>query len=320
MPRRCNTPNLDVLLDAQDGVLHRKQSLGRGLTDAANRHRLETGQWQRMLPEVYLTHAGDPSRRQLLIASLLYVGPDGAIDGADACRFHGIRGVPIDETKVYVVAPDGSAARSRGFVIVRRTSAPIITESTDRLRYVDAATAAISATRRMHQRRQVLAVLSDALQINACTIDALVRAHVQGPPRNSRLADDAIESLAAGTRSAPEADFRRLVEASTILEEVEYNVWLRLPCGRIVCVDALIASSGVVHETNGRSAHAREDLFEDMQERHGSLTASGLVVLHSPPSRIRLRPREVIAQFERCHLLYAGRGLPEGIVRLASAG
>jgi hypothetical protein len=194
-----------------------------------------------------------------------------------------------------------------------------LTESTDRLRYVDAATAAISATRRMSQRRRVLAVLSEALQTNACSYDDLVRAHVQGPPRNSRLADDAIETLGAGTRSAPEADFRRLVAASTVLDHVEYNVWLRLETGRVVCVDALLSSSAVVHETNGRSAHAREDLFEDMQERHGALTASGFVVLHSPPSRLRLRGREVIAEFERCHLRYAGRGLPEGIMRIAAA-
>jgi hypothetical protein len=78
----------------------------------------------------------------------------------------------------------------------------------------------------------VLAALSDALQRRITTYDDLVRAHVQGPPRNSKLADEALSDLGAGTRSVPEADFRQLVGASTVLPDVDYNVWLRLICGR----------------------------------------------------------------------------------------
>lgn len=247
----------------------------------------------RLLPEVYLTHPGEASRRQLLIAALLLVGPDAAIDGADACRFHGIKAIAIDDRHVYVVVPWGSTARSTGYVVVRRTLAPIIVVSTELLRYVDPATAVIAATRRMKSRRSVLAALSDALQRRIVTYDDLVRARVQGPPRNSRPADEALEHLGAGTRSAPEADFRALVLASTVLPTVEYNVWLRLSCGRVVCVDALIESSAVIHETNGRSAHVREDLFEDMQERHDAMTTNGFTVLHNPPSRIRLRGNDL---------------------------
>jgi len=60
-----------------------------------------------------------------LVAALLFAGPDAAIDGADACRFHGIKAVAVDDDHVHVVVPWGSAARSRGFVTVRRTLAPI---------------------------------------------------------------------------------------------------------------------------------------------------------------------------------------------------
>jgi hypothetical protein len=121
-------------------------------------------------------------------------------------------------------------------------------------------------------------------------------------------------------RSAPEAEFRKLAEASLILPPAEYNVWLRLPSGRVVCVDALWRSSALIHETNGRRAHARQDLFEDMQERHDELTTAGLAVLHNPARRIWGRPREVITQTERCHLIYDGRGLPPGVAVLSIAG
>jgi hypothetical protein len=187
------------------------------------------------------------------------------------------------------------------------------------LRYVDPAAAAISATRRMKQQRAVLAGLSEALQRGLTSYDELVRAHIQAPPRNSRLADSALADLAVGVRSAPEADFRKLADASVILPKVEYNVWVRLRCGRIVCLDALIAGSAVVHEVNGRSAHAREDLFQDMQERHDAVTASGFVALHNYPRRISTRGREVIAQVERTHQIYDGRGMPAGVERLPIA-
>jgi hypothetical protein len=255
----------------------------------------------------------------MLIAALLYAGEDAAIDAADACWFHGMKAVAVDKERVHVVVPFGNAARSRGFVVMRRTLAPIETISTDRVRYVDAATALIAATRPMSRDRLVLAAFSDALQRRIVTYEDLVRAHVQGPPRNARRAHDALEHLAAGTRSAPEADFRRLVVTSSVLPLVEFNVWLRLPGGRVVCVDALIQDSAVIHETNGRSTHARDDLFGDMQERHDALTAEGFTVLHNPPRRITQRGRDVIGEFERCHARHAGRGMPAGVEILATA-
>jgi hypothetical protein len=217
---------------------------------------------------------------------------------------------------VQVAVPQESAARSRGFVTVRRTNAPLKITSTEHVRYVDPAAALIAATRRMTRYRPVLAAFSEALQQRTVSYADLVRANVQGPPRRAQFADDALEELSVGIRSASESDFRALALASTVLPTVEYNVWLRLACSRIVCVDAFIESSAVVHETNGRRYHEREDLFGDMQERHDALTAAGLVALHNQPRRITTRGREVIAQVERTHLIYDGRGLPPGVQRL----
>ncbi len=321
MPRLCPVdPLFEAVVDEQDGVVHRDQAVRHGLTRTALTYRLRSAQWQVLLPDVYLTRAGEPSRRQMLIAAVLFAGSDAAVDGASACRFHGITSVPDDDGQVFVVVPWGSAVRSRKFVIVRRTNAPIRCVSTRVVRYVDPATAVIAATRRMRNERAVLAALSEVLQRRLATYDDLVRAHVEGPPRNSRLADDALEHLGAGTRSAPEADFRRLVRASPLLPTPEFNVWLRLSSGRVVCVDALFRSSAVVHETNGRSAHVREDRFEDMQERHDALTAEGFTVLHNSPRRLRLRGREVVAEVERCHVRFDSRGLPPGVVEVAMAG
>jgi hypothetical protein len=321
MPRRCETdPRLPFLIAGQDGVPHRSQALAGGLTPRAIGYRLSKHQWRLVLPDVYLTHPGDPTRRQRLVAALLYAGPKAAVDGADACRFHGLTSVAPDDDRIQVVLPFGETARSRDFVVVRRTIAEIRTVTTDLVRYVEPATAVVAATRRMRSRRAVLAAFSEAVQRRITTHDALLQAHIEGPPRNSRSGDAALSAIYAGVRSVPEADFRKLAEASAILPPAEYNVWLRLPSGRLVCVDALWRSSAVIHETNGRSAHAREDLFDDMQERHDELTVVGFAVLHNAPRRIWDQPRNVIAQVERCHVMYDGRGLPAGveIVSIAS--
>ncbi len=314
MPRRCAThPLLPYVIAGQDHLIHRDEAVVCGLTPRAIADRLARGQWQLVLPDVYMTHPGEPSRRQRLVAALLYAGPQAAIDGADACRFHGMTSVATDEDRVHVVVPFGATCRSRGFVVVRRTIGEIRTVATDLVRYVDPATAVVAATRRMRSSRAVLAAYSEAVQRRIATYEELLRAHIEGPPRNSRSGDAALAAIGAGVRSAPEADFRTLANSSMVLPPAEYNVWLRLPGGRVVCVDALWRSSAVIHETNGRRVHAREDLFEDMQERHDELTAAGFAVLHNAPRWIWEHPREVIAQVERCHAMNHGRGLPEGV-------
>lgn len=313
------TGHLGMLVAAQDHVVTRQQLLAGGVTRHGIENRFEYDGWQRLLPEVYLTHPGEPSRRQRLVAALLYAGEGAAIDADDACAFHGLRAVRPDDDLVRVVVPDESKARSFGFVRVRRTKAPIRVVTTELLRYLEPAAAAIAAARLRRDDRVVLAILSDAVQRRIVSHRDLVRAHVQGSPRNATRTDRALEHLGAGIRSAPEADFRMLAEASTVLPPLLYNARLQLPSGRVVSPDALAVDAALVNETNGRAAHERADLFADMQERHDAMTEAGLIVMHNPPRRLRLRGREAIAQFERVYLRNAGRGLPLGVVLLPSA-
>lgn len=317
MPRTCPIdPAFRHLVQAQDQVVTRKQALEHGLTRNAIAHRKEYDGWQQLVSGVYLCHRGEPARRQLLVAAHLYAGEHSAIDDVDACAYYGVKAAAIDDGFVHVAVPADSAVRSRGFVVVRRTSSAFAVRQTRLLRYIHPADAVIAAARRRTTERAALALLSDAVQRRVTTYEELVRAHVQASPRNARLTDNALAHVGAGVRSAPEGGFRTLAESSTVLPPLLYNCRLRLPSGRIVSPDALALDAGLVHETNGRRAHDREDLFEDMQERHDGMTASGLIVLHNAPRRIWLRGREVLSEFERTYLRYASRGLPPGVVLL----
>lgn len=308
------------LQEAQDWVLSRDQVMAHGLTRHVIARRLNAGGWQRLLPSTYLCHPGEPTRRQLLIGALLYAGDDAAIDAADACRFHGIKAVAIDEDVVRVVVPWAGPVRSYGYVSVRRTVRPIRTVRSHRLRYVRPADAVVAAGRFMSSERPVVAALSDALQRGIVTPAELLAAHAVGSPRNARRTGAALEHVLAGVRSAPEQDARVILEASEILPRPIYNCLLELPGGRFISPDALVVDAALVHETNGRGPHARADLFEDMQERHDAMTAAGLTVLHNSPRRLRRSGPEVLAEMERCYQRLAGRGLPPGvrIVRMAA--
>lgn len=318
MPRRCSIdPLFDAVVAAQDGLVTRDQAIAAGLTKRALATRVQR-EWQRVLPGVYATHRGSPTRRQYLLAALLYAGHDAAIDGLDACHFHGLKAV-VPTPDVHICVPWGHPARSFGWLVVRRTKSPIITVETEFLRYVDAATAAMTVARSCRHERRALAVLSDCLQRRLASHEELVRAHAAATPRNALLIDGVIEALATGVRSVGENDFRMLAVDSGRLPPLLYNSLLRLPDSRLISPDALCPCCAVVHETNGRRAHAREDQFESMQERHDVMTACGLTALHNSPRRIRVRGNLVIDEFVRTHDRYAGRGLPDGVVLLRPA-
>jgi len=304
------------LLAAQDYVVSRRQAMHHGMSRGQIDDRLASRAWQVLLPAVYLVTAGSPTRRQKMIGALLWAGPDAAIDDVDACRFHGVKAAAVDELVVRIVVPWGSPARSRGYVAVRRTTRPPTVVATERLRYVDAATAVIAAARRMRNERAVLALISDAVQRRATSPAALMLAHVAGPPKNAHRTDVALAQVIAGIRSVPEADFRGLAEASAVLPPLLYNRLVRLPTGLLVSPDALTPDAPVIHETNGRRAHEREDLFQDMQLRHENLTGFGFTVFHTPPRRLTLHGAEVVRAVERAYQRLAGSGLPAGCVLL----
>lgn len=181
------------------------------------------------------------------------------------------------------------------------------------LRYVAPAPAVVAATRRMSSERKVLALFSEAAQRRLATPDELLRAHLAGPPKNARLGDLALGHVRRGIRSAPEGEFRLLAESVDELPVLLYNRLLEMPDGRIVSPDALAPDAPLIHETNGRKSHGREDLFDDMQVRHDYLTTWGFTALHNPPRRIYASGREVIGEFVRCYRRLAGTGWPPGV-------
>ena len=317
MPRTLDlAPDWSSRLRARDEVASASALRALGFTPRAVQRRVGLGLWQRLLPSVYCCHSGTPTRRQLVIAALLWAGSDACIDGIDACHFHGVTVPGFDPGVVHVVVGAESPARSRDFVVVRRTERPIRTVRTTHARYLTAADAAVAAACAMPTVEAAVALLSEALRCGAVDVAGLAEAHTLTAPHGRSRAAAALEAVVGGARSAPEATMRRLMLGSRRLPEALFNPTLRLPGGRIVVPDALLVDSGIVHEVNGRTWHAGEDRFDSMQSRHDAMTVAGLIVLHNSPRRVKAEGRLVLAEIEQLHARWAGRGLPDGVVLL----
>lgn len=307
---------LEALLGSQDFVITRRQAL-QHLSDGSLQNRLKR-HWRIVLPGVYLAATGIPSARQQLRAGLLYAGPDAQLADHTALRAYGVRYLPPDRG-TYLLIPATDRRVSRDGVIIRRTTRLPPPRSMGGLPYSPPARALSDFAARAGDERLALAVLADAIQRRVARADDVIEelSHVTG--RGCGVAARLSERLAAGARSAPEADFLAIVARSAVLPRPLANALLALPDGRLVSPDALFSDAALVHETNGRMAHAATDLFDSMQERHGAMTAAGLTVLHSSPYQLRTEADRILAQVESCYLRDKGKGLPPGVTLLRAS-
>lgn len=301
---------LASLIAGQDGVVGRLQLAEHGIGRGPISHRVQQGRWRWLLPGVVLTQSGYPTRRQRLVAAWLWGGPGCAIDGASACYWYGVGDAP---TKVHLVVPWDSPARSRGYVIVRRSLAPIVVGARSAVPYVEPAMALIVAARSCSSERAAIALLSRGLQTGLVDERTLRDARERLGDKWCRRTDAALLAVGVGVRSAAELDAHRLIASSRLLPPPLLNQWLDLGDGGApVCADALWTDAGLVHETNGKRYHAWDLAFDDMQARHDRLTTAGLIALHNSPTRIRRDGPEILREIERTYVRYRDRGMPAG--------
>jgi hypothetical protein len=303
----------------QHGVLSRSQAVACGLSLDALRHRIRVGgPWQRLLPGVYLTSTGEPTREQLLVASLVYAGPDGLITGPAALANYRIRGP--QPRVIDVLIPAATKRSDSGFVIVHRSSRmPTEAICDGPVRYAPAERAVADTVRAMTvtDLAAVRAVVAGAVQQNRCTIADLAAELQAGPVRGSAALRAALGEVIDGIRSPAEADLRKLIRASQLPQPL-YNPKLYLPDGVFLAQpDAWWPDHGVAAEVDSREWHLSPADWETTMARHARMSAAGIVVLHFSPRQQREHPAEVIGTIDRA--LHAGRPLPAITTRPAAA-
>lgn len=296
--------DLDALLAAQDGLLHRRQALAAGLSRSALAHRVGPGErWRRVLPGVLATFTGALTPAQRWRAALLYAenGTDHAagtlamLGGPTACAAHGLQAARAGPVHLLLA----ERVRRRAvppWVAVRRTSRLPIPGSRDGLPVAPVARAVVDAARELVVLREVRALVAESVQTRRTTVDRLARELGAGESAGSALVRRALEEVGWGTRSAPEAEVARGVRAAG-LPEPRWNpslvnqagVWLADP-------DAWWRAANTVLEVDSYRWHLSPERADDTMARHERLTRHGLLVVHISPAQYRADPGGVLGR------------------------
>jgi hypothetical protein len=286
---------LGRLLRDQESVISRAEALSCGMTPGQLRHRLRPdGPWQRLLPGVYLTVTGTPTRAQTEIAAHRYAGPDSVITSLAALRRHGVR---VPESQVVTVLIPGPRVReNRGYVRVWPTTRmPEFVFTDGAVRFAEAARAVADAARELGSFREVRAVAAGAVQRRRCRIDQLAEELARGPVRRSGWLRRTLAEVADGVRSAAEADLRDLIRAHGLPPPL-FNARLFVGPEFLAVPDAWWPEKGVVVEVESREWHLSPEDWDRTLRRSTRMNALGINVMHFTPQRIRTEAAAVAAE------------------------
>jgi len=307
---------LNKLLNRQEQVISRSQALACGITAGAFRRRTEPGgQWQRLLPGVYLTVTGTATRDQREIAALRYAGDRSLITGLTALRRIGIR-VP-DRSQVTELVPSGRHVRSTSYVTIWQTiRMPEQIMFRGAIEYTLPDRAAADAARELTSLNEIRAVVAKSVQQRWCSVEGLEAELRSGPRRGSSPLRRVLAEVASGVRSVPEGDLRKLLDAAGMPMPL-FNA--KVYAGRefIARPDAWWPEAGVAVEVDSIEWHISPDDWQLTMSRHARMSAHGIIVLHFTPRQIRIGPDWVIAQIRSA--LAAGRARPRPALRTVTA-
>jgi hypothetical protein len=300
----------------QYGVLSRPQVISAGFTDQWLRYRIRPGgPWQRVLPGIYLTTTGQPTRDQLQVAAALFAGPNSAITSWAALRYYRVR-VP-DTRFVDVLVPADRKRKSCKHVTIHRTRRmPLSVTCDGPVRFAPVARAVSDAVRGLAVRSDVRAVVAGAVQKSLCTVQDLAVELGAGPVHGSALFRSVLAEVRDGIRSPAEADFRDLIRRSGLPQPL-FNPRLMLNGKLLAVPDAWWPEAAVAVEIDSREWHLGPDEWERTMRRHDRLTAVGIRAMHISPRQVRTEPARILQDI--ADALRGGHPVPGVVTQPAAA-
>jgi hypothetical protein len=259
------------------------------------------GMFSRVLLGVHRVDGRGPlTTDQRDMASQLYAGPESVHTGVPLLMRRRIKAAAHPALHIpgsaHVLVPHSQKRTSHGFVTVERTVSMPTFHEKDGLRFAPLSRAVMDAVRRCSDENAVRALIFEVVQRGLVAPEALEDERRRGQIRGSRFARLALEEVFAGARSVAEGDVRR-----EFLERgwtgLMFNARLFLPDGRLLACPDVYHSSGVCLEVDSREHHFAVGSWEATMRRHALMTAHGLSVIHTPPSRWRQEPDAVIDEF-----------------------
>jgi very-short-patch-repair endonuclease len=257
------------------GAFDRQQALNSGFSATQIRHRLEQGEWIRVLPQVYRHVACPESPGLLRRAALLWAGSDGALSYATAGVLWNLDRVA--EPRPALTIPEPRRLRSKLVTVHRATLPQSDITHREGLRSTNAVRTIIDLAGELADE-DLEAAFESARRQRLVTVEAVRRRHEQLGTQGRRGAGRLTALLTrldgrAPSESVFEVKVARLLRTTTLPEPVrQYDVTI---FGRRYRLDLAWPERRVALECDGRAFHE----FQRDRTRWRHLGASGWRVL-----------------------------------------
>lgn len=310
MPRRSAVDWNAVAWSAPHSVLSLREleELGvptRTVSDRCSR----TGPWTRLLPGVVMFSSGTPTWHQLLDAALRYAGPHAVLTGAAGIRLHGLRRGPQSD-EVHILIPGSRQRASHSIVVIERTIRMPAAIRRSGFPVAPAARSVLDCVRRLRDVDRVRALIAESVQAGLVSTSALTEELRLSPSRGTALPRLVLQEVSAGVRSTAEAWGRTLLFSSD-LPTARWNVDIHDERGVFLArPDAWFDDVALAWEIDSYEFHLSPSDYARTLARHAAMTAAGIVVVHTLPSRVRTESAAVLRELLGAYRLAAARPRP----------
>lgn len=273
---------------AVDETIHVRTLMGLGMPEStAYRRCRDDGPWTLMAPATIRLSTGTPTRRQLVRAALVYAGDLAVVTGLDAARAHQLRRGELPEA-VHLLVPEGMRVQSTPTIRIERTKRLSPALLRDDLPVAPLERCVLDAVRKMRDRSDIAAILTEPVQRRMVLADTLLEELDAGSRRGSAIPRAVLRAVADGVRSAAEFDFHTWWSRHPDLPSgVVFNVRISNAAGLLGIADAYLPEIGLVLPIDSVEQHfATPDQVIETERQHRAYRAAGLHVLGVRPSRI----------------------------------
>lgn len=271
-----------------------------GLSEAALRHQLDTGRWQRLHRGVYLMGPAPADLVTRMWGAHLALGPDSVAAGHTAAHYWDLLdGDPTASAPVRMLLPESSRREASG-TVVRRVPDPVARAHPARLPPVLSVEHAVldTATTSTCDKPVVEAVLR-ACRLRLTTPDRLLAAAGELPRLRRRgLVGELCAESATGVQSPLERRYARDVARAHGLPPGARQVRATRP-GGVVYRDVVYGRAGVIVELDGRLGHEDEVGAALDQLRDNDAAIAGRVTLRFGWWIVVTQPCVVACQVEQ---------------------
>lgn len=281
-----------IRTEAVDDVIAVPSLVDLGVPERTIYRRCRDGTWTLMAPATVRLTSGVPTRRQLLVAALIYAGPDAQVTGLDGARAHQLRRGDLPDA-VHLLIPAHRRKHSLPTIRIERTTRLLPPRTRDGLPVAPIERCVLDAVRGSGSKSDVAAILTEPVQQRMTLVGSLLTELDAGSQRGTALPRAILRAAGRGVRSAAELDLHDWWFADPDLAKYTILFNVRLVTGSMLLgiADGYLPDVGLVLPVDSVEHHfMTPEQVESTERQHRAYRSAGLHVFGVRPSRLRLDP------------------------------